>query len=280
MLNSDYLLDSSVDSFVNWLAIQLSSLSSLPNYNLGNKASSYINNFHSALQGYSWPTRSTLIYLPMGSIAINSRASFQVNNALLATMSKGLNKALMYRNDAEFRQWLIAVFHWGGVRNHNVNWASTFTNPIGEISTVLAAIKNLVDDNPEIKVPTPFRFNSGMSKVYSLLNDDLIIYDSRVARALACLVLAWQKSNRKPDSSLGMLKLRMPPGRGSSQNPKPEIFHNMNNSASRYLTWTIRASWIVNAAVTIAGPNYNLSSTNTRKLRVREVEAALFMLGK
>lgn len=38
---------------------------------------------------------------------------------------------------------------------------------------------------------TGLRFNAGMTKVYSLLADSLIIYDSRVAAALGWIVVKY-----------------------------------------------------------------------------------------
>lgn len=57
-------------------------------------------------------------------------------------------------------------------------------NEIDSVKTILSGN----DDNSALKVR---RFNAGMSKVYSLIVADFIIYDSRVAAALAWFVARW-----------------------------------------------------------------------------------------
>lgn len=55
-----------------------------------------------------------------------------------------------------------------------------------------AALATLTDDSVHFdRGPADLRSNAGLTKVYSLVLDDFIIYDSRVAAALAWLVMIW-----------------------------------------------------------------------------------------
>ena len=97
-----------------------------------------------------------------------------------------------------------------------------------------------------------------MTKVYSLLLKDFVIYDSRVAAALAWLVLLWQISSRPgsqlhPELSFQCLKAKEYKSKKNPKHPKlrnPDSFQFSNLAANPYAhaKWNLRANWILTAA--------------------------------
>lgn len=232
------------------------------------------------LKDYNWPTSSTAIPYPNKSdsgiqVAVKFLPDIQCKSSKLEQSTKfldqckyGLRSALMAgeTDDVLLRHWINAVFHWGGVQHKNSTWAYENENLSIEIKTVWEAIKDLADDSPQLYQQLKFRFNSGLSKVYSLLVDDLIIYDSRVAIGLAKLIREHVDQDEVPE----VLKLALPPGQNSAR----EItgFSRMNSSQT-YLKWAIRVSWILSKALE------ELNRKKKSSIKSRELEAALFMYG-
>jgi hypothetical protein len=140
---------------------------------------------------------------------------------------------------------------WGGVTNGNVAWLRS--NVVGlakEIDTVRKILAGKDDDFTYLK---PIRrFNAGMTKVYSLLVPDFIIYDSRVAASLAWLVATWCISTGKVCVPDELAFPCMPPKEGDnpkirkSRNPSCNSlqFPYMNGNVRRHAKWNMRASWI------------------------------------
>jgi hypothetical protein len=121
------------------------------------------------------------------------------------------------------------------------------------------------------------RFNSGMTKVYALLLSDFIIYDSRVAAALAWLALDWWTTRLKRSAGAlpAELKFGCLAANGSMapfRNPDPTVFPTLWNSPHRHYTWNVRANWVLGDAHKLAGGSSRFAS-------LREVEAALFQMG-
>ena len=95
-------------------------------------------------------------------------------------------------------QWIKAVLFWGGVytrhRNGggNAGWLDDRVQAEDLAVNLRAALAALTDASVYFdRGPTDLRSNAGLTKVYSLVLDDFIIYDSRVAAALAWLVTVW-----------------------------------------------------------------------------------------
>lgn len=77
---------------------------------------------------------------------------------------------------------------WGGVFPRNGEWLRE--NSKGLAAYLASRSKQLNGSGAdESKLDGFERFNSGMSKIYSLLADDFIIYDTRVAAALGWIIV-------------------------------------------------------------------------------------------
>jgi hypothetical protein len=140
--------------------------------------------------------------------------------------------------------------------------------------------------------PANLRSNAGLTKVYSLALDDFIIYDSRVAAALAWLVTRWARETGShiPDhlkfvcmrakeipskiQGVGPTKIRTPDSRlfpyfAPSTNPKDHRKHAV---------WNQRANLVLTAALKHARAK-PASAASAKFKTVRDVEAALFVMG-
>ena len=124
-----------------------------------------------------------------------------------------------------------------------------------------------------------------MTKVYSLLVPNFIIYDSRVAAALAWLVTKWCKHVSKRSVPDLLAFPCMPAKDGDnprirkSRNPScgDWFFPRMNGNVRRHAQWNLRASWVLRECLNLS------SGTEFHKCPppndLRALEAALFMLG-
>ena len=181
---------------------------------------------------------------------------------------------------SELRDWAVAVVKWGGVSNGNKEWLqhnryrlkAEFVNVREQLSKGKDTIRSM-------------RFNSGMSKIYSLLSEDLIIYDSRVAAALAWLVVVWCRNTKRHSAPADLAFRCMPakeartPRRRKIRNPSGcgIEFLNVNNSPEIHARWNIRASSILTKALELSHQDNTAFHRQANKMRA--LEAALFMWG-
>jgi len=151
--------------------------------------------------------------------------------------------------------------------------------------------------------------NAGFTKIYSLLLDDFLIYDSRVAAALGMLIVDLCRSNSRQTvpERLRFLRMDARPKRDPDSNRRvPAQLRNpdfglLRFSAQRsdaaYLVHNIRAGWLLRDAIEripIADRLSQLIPDDAkcspgaaccaqpqppRLSALRAVEAALFMIG-
>ncbi len=126
------------------------------------------------------------------------------------------------------------------------------------------------------------RFNAGMSKVYSLLVDKLIIYDSRVAATLAWLVAMWCQETSKllvpPLLQVRCLRPKEDVRATAHKLRNPSCLHfsfPWVNTPAQHVRWNLRASWILSSA--LASSKVAKFHDDTQPLRA--LEAAFFMWG-
>ncbi|OBS41134.1 hypothetical protein A9K79_02510 [Pseudomonas syringae pv. syringae] len=77
---------------------------------------------------------------------------------------------------------MAAIFHWGGVYTSKGNKPWLLQNHLA-LHTVLRGVELDHSRGDDTTTIAGLRFDSGMTKVYSLLIDDFIICDSRFAAA-------------------------------------------------------------------------------------------------
>ena len=202
----------------------------------------------------------------------------QALNSLRLALRSGLTSC---DADAALADASRMVFEWGGVTKGNVKWAADLASSGGLVKEYQQGLALL---NPETAddrlVGFNLRFNAGLTKVYSLMLDDFIIYDSRVGAALGWLVVQYCQQALLSAVPYALAFPWAAAKEGvNAVNPK-----NRNPSAGIYrlpqfktglnhAQWNLRASWLLAALIE---KNAKLNRTDNP---MRELESALFMIG-
>lgn len=243
------------------------------------------------LMSYSWPDR--LNNGPKKSDPLNcefpeeakfklgARSSLIENDVVLTRLGKGLKNALDSGHTVE--PWVLSIFQWGGmlagaVGVANKNWVSNNRTRLPEI--LKEGCEAFRSDDDEIVLPN-FRFNASMTKIYSLLLHNFLIYDSRVGAAFAWLVNTCYQGRQIPE----LLKFPLPPSKSKStiRNPRPysDDFPSIRNDPIEYAKWNVRANWVLTNAMRYANENPgNPNAQETQFESLRQLEAALFTMGR
>ncbi|WP_199052028.1 hypothetical protein [Aquitalea sp. ASV15] len=273
MRKNQYLADSDVADFAIWLSSEITKPKLTHRYEKSNGSLVEFNSLADAFKQYEWPFRFT------GPENKEFKGkSYKDSEQALAYLAKHLRLALHAGNDNEVCEWACRIMKWGGVSHGNASWLRNNVNGLAdEILTVEAALN--AEEEGIQALQSVRRFNSGMTKVYSLLIPGFIIYDSRVAAALAWFVNKWcEKTSRKQvPSSLAFPCMPAKEGENprirKSRNPSngTRIFPKLNNQARVHAQWNLRASWLLDECLRHSAP--------MPFINLRELEAALFMWG-
>src|ERR1035441_7836491 len=184
--------------------------------------------------------------------------------------------------DAETRDWANAVVKWGGVTNRNANWLDAHTNGLAKRVADTTRLLSSGDDSMTSLRANVGRFNAGMTKVYSLLVDDFIIFDSRVAGTLAWFVALWCHRNGRscvpPLLRVRCLRAKEHVAATVRKVRNPRCRHfafPWVNTPAQHAHWNLRASWILSDA--LISTTDSKFSVETQPLRA--LEATFFMWG-
>lgn len=284
MTKTEFLTLESTKNFVSWLAEILDGKQPLIFCHKRGTDES----LRAALSRYAWPNKRVDITTPNGMLSINAWSDFETNEAVLNALANGINACLSQSvpDNEELAGWVRAIMVWGGVFTRsgknktkgNAGWLDEETpNLVAYMFNALAALKG--DDEISHRLMKNLRSNAGTTKVYSLALPNFVIYDSRVAAALAWLVHRWTIERKevvpehlrfacmKANASKTVLKRRSPDENLYKYFAPTGHVRNHHKHA----LWNLRANWIVQAAISQAQAN-DWSS--------RKVEAALFMMGE
>lgn len=275
MIKKEYLSIKDVTDFCNWFADNLES--DLLAHSWGNRRTHHVMEFqhiYDAYNQYEWQFNLRLPDKP----SCNG-SSFNENYYALKTLKSGLHDAVMGKNDSDTLAWTHSILRWGGVFPKNGRWL--IKNQAGLAAYFNDRAEYLGKNSDDTLLGELSRFNSGMTKIYSLLVDDFIIYDTRVAAALGWVVVKYcqeKKLEKVPES------LRFPWGTAkeapNTLNPKqrnPSVGHlkfPRLQSGSEYARWNLRASWLLWDVI-----NKTQSCFKGIDNSLRALEAALFMIG-
>lgn len=274
MIRQDYLDDGHVKRFIVWMGQHLQTGSRLGHgYARPGLAPLHFANLAAAFELYEWDFS---FYRIDGSRCAGS--SFAENAAVLGELQQKLRSAEARGADAAIRDAAIEVVRWGGVAPRNEDWLRANG---GGLAACLARVSTaLAQDDDAVDLGKDLRFNAGMTKVYSLLLDHFVIYDSRVAGALAWFVAAWAGEGPVPDTlRFPCMAAKEDPGaaRRKLRNPRPGRggFPLLGARPRAHAKWNLRASWIIRALLE-AHPGTVFGSGTAAS---RRLEAALFMWG-
>lgn len=281
MKKSDYLEACSVHGFVDWMQQHLKADSSCAHgYARARLPALAFRNLADAFEQYDWAFSFDGL-----DGRRHSGRTFDENAAILSGLQQRLRLALQNVDagggDEAVCDAAVEVVRWGGVAPHNEAWLRA--NQTGLARTLHVVRTRLEQGDDAVQFPGTLRFNAGMTKVYSLLVDHFIIYDSRVAAALAWFVAVWARENQL-DSIPELLQFRCMPAkeapgavRRKLRNPSAPglTFPPLRNNAHVHVTWNLRASWILE---TLLAPTA-VTPFGTGLQASRKLEAALFMWG-
>lgn len=272
MLKNPYLMQPDVAAFTRRLAEVLNGEEIC--YRHGKAKPAPYLTLRNALNDYRWPDRTTTIDIPGKPSIKFPPGSFAQNEKILSTLQEGMLCA--YQQNQDLFGWMRATMQWGGVYRYgrggvkgNRGWLEQNEN--GLVDLLNPVVAKIVADDDDFAQIANLRFNAGTTKVYSLLRPDSIIYDSRVAAALAWLILQSLNGQKVPE----YLRFRCLPAQGNHiRNPRQDVFPQMNNSDHMHAKWNVRANWILSEALAISRQNNPPLSWS-----LREIEAALFVMG-
>lgn len=280
MKRSTYLADFHVAGFVQWMATELDS-SLFQHAYVDRRSGNEWNctSLFDAFEKYQWnhPGNQRLAFSPGSTFSSNAKALTALKADFVTAGT----------DDSKVLEAAWGVMAWGGVTARNNEWLILNKAGLGQsLRTVQAAINAGDPDVPALR-GDQLRFNSGMTKVYSLLCDDFVIYDSRVAASLGWLIVKYcnAKNLDSVPSSLcfpwaaakeaqsAVSPKRRDPGTG------PYKFKRLR-SGSHHALWNMRASWTLAAVLahpSATGCGFHGSVGPQDSLRA--LEAALFMIG-
>lgn len=281
MKRQDYLNRPHVAAFINWLASELDSQVLFRHQYVERRSGMkwQCQSLYNAFQAYKWnhPGNDRL-----GFVAGDCPNS---NGLALSALRKDLIAAV--GNDVLMLQATRDVMAWGGVTAGNGKWLDT--NRTG-LSNLIQAVRLAIDSgdlgHPVLR-SKHLRFNAGMTKVYALICEDFLIYDSRVAAALGWLVVKYCEVHgiaRVPDALCfpwAAAKEGENANAPKRRDPGVAAFKFKRlRPGSHHLKWNLQASWLLSAV--LAHPQAAASPFNHRTgehAPLRALEASLFMIG-
>lgn len=223
---------------------------------------------------------------------------FEVNAAVLKKLQIELRDAykICIKPASEKRLLDLSkdVFDWGGVLAFNGCWLGGYSDGGASICSLYDQAKKIFSsDEPDLTgiLKTGVRSNAGFTKVYSLLFDDFIIYDSRVAAALGLFVVKYCKIEHlhKVPSELDFNW--MPPKEApKTENKKRRDattgslkFSRVNNDEKKHADSNIRANWLFSELLSnanyLGNTNTAFGDVKTKQDKMRALESSFFMIG-
>jgi hypothetical protein len=226
-----------------------------------------ISSLKEAYEFYNWPYHIKKQNLPDKIHQYGN--TFQKSNEVLMYAKSIMLKSSGHFYKDRLTEGSLLILEWGGVLNYNnkriTNYGpDKFFSLIKQAEVKWDGIRKGDDFSPSDSFD--FHSNAGFTKIYSVLFDDFIIYDSRVAAALAffakkCL------GNIPPDE----WRFFIPQNKGDKNKRYVEGFlfssakkkHFYSNIISNLLLLEVQSE---------------LKKRN-KKVGLRQIEAALFMIG-
>jgi len=279
MHRTQYLATASVNDFIDWLANNLhhESLFAHSYFDRSRKETVAFAGLEDACDKYYWKHR--------GAVGLPAGDNLDSSHAALSALRSALQKAIKSADGGATLKTSTEVMAWGGVRAGNVRWLTAQSTRLTQIlKTTAAALASDDLAHPLLATRGQLRFNAGMTKIYSLLVDDFIIYDSRVAAALGWIVVKYCQYRNLADVP-GELAFPWAPAKEDSnakapknRNPRTGSYHFPRLIAGEHhAIWNLRASWILAQVLTRGRAGaFNRDSAIPG---LRCFEAALFMIG-
>jgi len=293
MNKTNFLSDNDTTDFTNWLALVIAGTKGL-HFTHAPGVDGTDATLAAAKNRYCWPTRRTAIIIPGSSITLTRDASLQRNQEVLDELSNGIRACLNSKtqNEEDLAGWVRAIMVWGGVYTKKINgggnagWLEEKVKK-GVLADYLKRILQSLADPSGDLTEDDLRSNAGLTKVHALILPDFVIYDSRVAAALAWLVQKWASECRvlpiATHLRFACMKANTSIANPKQRSPDQAIFPYFAASGHirkhrMHATWNLRANWVLREALDKAMNRAGAESAVSFQ-SVRDVEAALFMMG-
>ena len=199
---------------------------------------------------------------------------FDVNRTELDCLAACVRRAVEDNDQSAFVGAASGILRWGGVTNGNVE---TLRNLGAKALPTFRDASHLLDPSSArtSRLEGVHYMNSGWTKVYALMLNDLPIYDGRVGAAMGYLVQKHCRDaelNGVPD----LLHFRWGPAKGNhNRNPSSGLlWFKMLSTPRIWAECNVRAAWILGE---VCGEGRFADLPSARRLRA--LEAALFMIG-
>lgn len=277
MNREKYLSQDSIKEFIEWITPRISETNKFNHkyYNAKTKTTWKCNSIYNAYENYEWQFSCTIPNL--GKI---KGKTYSESKIALETIQQGLKNSIIGNDTKKTLEYSISILQWGGVTRANSDKLKTMGNEIliyykNSIKVLHPEKVNLTDDFSEIIM------NSGFTKIYSLLIDDFVIYDSRVGAALGLLIKEFltEKNILKIPEELNFAYGNARPNKGDDntknrRNPSTEKykFSVLRNNDKHHIINNIKANWLLREIA-------NKSIFKQKENPIRTLEAALFMIG-
>jgi len=212
--------------------------------------------------------------------------------------SKKLKKAVLIDSCQEATKEVCReIFRWGGIIGGEIRDKLFSDENHPDLVDYFKAVSRKLDPNlcDTDNLFWDIRINSGLVKIYSLLIDEFVMYDSRISAGLCYLVRLFCEDEmlRKKFSSL---ENKIPPslhfswgddrmgGKLPKHNPdkapyKFLKFDNADNKRDR-VRHTIQASWLLKDVLKEKPKSKFCTEESPKKDPVRALADALFMIGQ
>ncbi|WP_064663377.1 hypothetical protein [Pseudoalteromonas sp. MQS005] len=266
MNKNDYLSNPEVAEFINFLASMISGDMSLNHKYFDRKLRKEIEfeSLYCGFDKYHW-----------------NGSDYQTNKSDVDLLVKKFKTS---NTKESFYQACTETLYWGAgntdklkLYTSNKEWLDNVNDVQKNITEALELLTNSnIDVN---NFGNKYRSNAGFTKIYAFIKPDtFIIYDSRVAAALAYLIILFcQKTQRFEIPEY--LQIKLAKGQGNS-NRLPEIagtelkFKEWGSNHKAHAISNVWANWIITEAF-----NKSKGASRNKFNNIREVEAALFMIG-
>jgi hypothetical protein len=262
MKREEYLNKKDVAAFIQWMESKLKSEFTHAYEMKKPKKSWSCTSIYDAYQLYDWNGKG-----------------FYDNQKELNEYSLCLKDAVEAKNEDTVKEICLKILSWGGVLHGNEEVIKKKTNLTGYLSIVQELLnpRSCDTDHPLFDC---LLINSGFTKIYSLLIPDFIIYDSRVGAALCHLVRLYleEKNIEKIPNALhfsyGTARTKEVSRCPDKNGYKFSIF--APNKGGERLLHNMWANWLLGA---VLENKESLFSGLDKQIRLRALEAALFMIG-
>jgi hypothetical protein len=274
MNKEDFLNDNDVIVFTNFVAdVWQNGL----DFNVGIKQRGkpvkyiYTNNLEEILNNYSWQYSIVTQFDIPDEIPRIGHTLAQSESVLNFAQNMLIVDGKINTNNIELRTATEITLKWGGVftkgnKNKVIDIAYDLKKDYDE---VLKKWKDINENNAVFSSKDNFEFtsNAGFTKIYSLLLSDFVIYDSRVSVALAYLVEKCFGANI-PE----FLRIYIPASRVADLTKRQvhNFFTSTYQKDSKHFYSNVISSILLNESLRLI---------NDPVLQLRDLEAALFMMG-